>query len=51
MQIRMPAASPDDGEPRLRRVPSAVEEEVRMAAVRRYDMLDAPPDGAFDRAG
>lgn len=25
-----------------------VDEEARMAAVRRYDILDSPPDGAFD---
>jgi sigma-B regulation protein RsbU (phosphoserine phosphatase) len=25
------------------------DEEARMAAVRRYDILDTPPDGAFDR--
>ena len=25
------------------------DEEKRMAAVRRYDILDTPPDGAFDR--
>ncbi|MET7686162.1 GAF domain-containing SpoIIE family protein phosphatase [Streptomyces sp. NPDC005423] len=28
---------------------SAVEETARMDAVRRYDILDTPPDGAFDR--
>ncbi|MEU9234487.1 PP2C family protein-serine/threonine phosphatase [Streptomyces subrutilus] len=28
---------------------SAVEEAARMDAVRRYDILDTPPDGAFDR--
>ncbi|MFC9471847.1 PP2C family protein-serine/threonine phosphatase [Nocardia sp. NPDC056952] len=28
---------------------SAVEEARRMDAVRRYDILDTPPDGAFDR--
>ncbi|MFD3328862.1 PP2C family protein-serine/threonine phosphatase [Streptomyces sp. NPDC058701] len=32
-----------------RRTLSAVEEAARMAAVRRYDILDTPPDGAFDR--
>lgn len=26
-----------------------VSEPERMAAVRRYDILDTPPDGAFDR--
>jgi hypothetical protein len=26
-----------------------VEEQERLAAVRRYDILDTPPDGAFDR--
>ena len=25
------------------------DEEARLAAVRRYDILDTPPDGAFDR--
>ncbi len=38
-EVEQPApvtASPDD-------------EELRMAAVRRYDILDSPPDGAFDR--
>jgi signal transduction histidine kinase len=28
---------------------SSSEEAARMAAVRRYDILDTPPDGAFDR--
>lgn len=28
---------------------SPADEQARMAAVRRYDILDAPPDGAFDR--
>ena len=28
---------------------SAVNEEGRIAAIRRYDILDTPPDGAFDR--
>ncbi|MFJ6722628.1 MULTISPECIES: PP2C family protein-serine/threonine phosphatase [unclassified Streptomyces] len=32
-----------------RQTPSAVEEAARMDAVRRYDILDTPPDGAFDR--
>jgi len=27
----------------------ATEEQARLAAVRRYDILDTPPDGAFDR--
>lgn len=27
----------------------SVDEEQRLAAVRRYDVLDSPPDGAFDR--
>ena len=26
-----------------------MEEQERLAAVRRYDILDTPPDGAFDR--
>ncbi|MCE6995552.1 SpoIIE family protein phosphatase [Saccharothrix sp. S26] len=30
-------------------VPVPQDEERRMAAVRRYDILDTPPDGAFDR--
>ncbi|MFF8452739.1 PP2C family protein-serine/threonine phosphatase [Streptomyces leeuwenhoekii] len=42
-----PEASP--GEPRLRRGPPAEVEAARMEAVRRYDILDTPPDGAFDR--
>jgi hypothetical protein len=29
--------------------PEAADEEGRMTAVRRYDLLDTPPDGAFDR--
>jgi hypothetical protein len=29
--------------------PEAADEEGRMSAVRRYDLLDTPPDGAFDR--
>ncbi len=41
------AASPDG--PRLSQVPLAGAEAARMAAVRRYDILDTPPDGAFDR--
>lgn len=43
----VPAASPDG--PRLWPVPSADVEAARMNAVRRYDILDTPPDGAFDR--
>jgi sigma-B regulation protein RsbU (phosphoserine phosphatase) len=34
---------------RGQRALSAVEEAARMQAVRRYDILDTPPDGAFDR--
>lgn len=30
-------------------VPRPVDEAARLAAVRRYDILDSPPDGAFDR--
>ncbi|MGX1887655.1 PP2C family protein-serine/threonine phosphatase [Streptomyces sp. NPDC055287] len=48
MTARVPAASPGD-EPRLQRVPPFDEETARMEAVRRYDILDTPPDGAFDR--
>lgn len=29
--------------------PAALREQRRLAAVRRYDLLDTPPDGAFDR--
>jgi sigma-B regulation protein RsbU (phosphoserine phosphatase) len=29
--------------------PALLREQQRMAAVRRYDILDTPPDGAFDR--
>ncbi|MDG9704654.1 PP2C family protein-serine/threonine phosphatase [Streptomyces sp. DH37] len=36
------------GEP-AGRGPSPGDEEARLAAVRRYDILDTPPDGAFDR--
>jgi serine/threonine protein kinase len=37
--------------PRLTRpgAPEAADEEGRMSAVRRYDLLDTPPDGTFDR--
>lgn len=42
-----PATSPA-GKPG-RQTLSAVEEAARMDAVRRYDILDTPPDGAFDR--
>lgn len=48
MTARVPAASPEGG-PRLHRVPAVVEETARLEAVRRYDILDTPPDGAFDR--
>ncbi|MFV0136737.1 PP2C family protein-serine/threonine phosphatase [Streptomyces sp. HMX87] len=41
-------AVPSAGGP-VRRALSAVEETARMEAVRRYDILDTPPDGAFDR--
>ncbi|MFD9452554.1 PP2C family protein-serine/threonine phosphatase [Streptomyces sp. NPDC059985] len=37
------------GRPQLRSVMSSVAELARMEAVRRYDILDTPPDGAFDR--
>jgi eukaryotic-like serine/threonine-protein kinase len=30
-------------------VPVPADEDARLAAVRRYDVLDTPPDGAFDR--
>ncbi|MET9528686.1 hypothetical protein [Streptomyces coeruleorubidus] len=30
-------------------VPDPSVEAARIAAVRRYDILDTPPDGAFDR--
>jgi two-component sensor histidine kinase len=32
-----------------RREPAAEDETRRLAAVRRYDVLDTPPDGSFDR--
>ncbi|MCP3822229.1 GAF domain-containing protein [Streptomyces sp. A3M-1-3] len=48
MSTAVPAAAPG-GEPVLKCVPPAAEEAARMAAVRRYDILDTPPDGAFDR--
>ncbi|MCY0954068.1 PP2C family protein-serine/threonine phosphatase [Streptomyces sp. H27-S2] len=34
---------------RIPRAPKALVEDRRMEAVRRYDILDTPPDGAFDR--
>ncbi|MFJ6699954.1 PP2C family protein-serine/threonine phosphatase [Streptomyces sp. NPDC091272] len=43
----LPAASPDG--PWLKAVPPTDVEAARMEAVRRYDILDTPPDGAFDR--
>lgn len=49
MAAHVPAASPGEGSPRLKGVPPIAVETVRMAAVRRYDILDTPPDGAFNR--
>ncbi|MET7575658.1 GAF domain-containing SpoIIE family protein phosphatase [Streptomyces sp. NPDC005492] len=45
------ASASEDGAPdkRLHLVPDEVVEVGRMEAVRRYDILDSPPDGAFDR--
>ncbi|CAL9664561.1 PP2C family protein-serine/threonine phosphatase [Streptomyces sp. enrichment culture] len=45
------ASASEDGVPgkRLHLVPDEVVEAGRMEAVRRYDILDTPPDGAFDR--
>ncbi|MFF8675356.1 PP2C family protein-serine/threonine phosphatase [Streptomyces sp. NPDC015242] len=45
------ASASEDGVPgkRLHLVPDKVVEAGRMEAVRRYDILDTPPDGAFDR--
>ncbi|MFF9131414.1 PP2C family protein-serine/threonine phosphatase [Streptomyces sp. NPDC014806] len=45
------AAASEDGaaDKRLHLVPDEVVEVGRMEAVRRYDILDTPPDGAFDR--
>ncbi|MGK5632622.1 PP2C family protein-serine/threonine phosphatase [Streptomyces sp. URMC 123] len=43
------AAVPDGGPGQQRPALSAVEEARRLEAVRRYDILDTPPDGAFDR--
>ncbi|MDN3265763.1 SpoIIE family protein phosphatase [Streptomyces sp. CSDS2] len=45
------ASAPEDGVPgkRLHLVPDEMSEARRMEAVRRYDILDTPPDGAFDR--
>ncbi|MEU3504327.1 GAF domain-containing SpoIIE family protein phosphatase [Streptomyces hundungensis] len=45
------ASAFEDGVPgkRLHLVPDEVVEAGRMEAVRRYDILDTPPDGAFDR--
>ncbi|MET9519920.1 GAF and ANTAR domain-containing protein [Streptomyces sp. NPDC002994] len=48
MSIQVSAASP--GEPRSASCPPpGAQEAARMEAVRRYDILDTPPDGAFDR--
>ncbi|MFE9418849.1 PP2C family protein-serine/threonine phosphatase [Streptomyces griseofuscus] len=43
-----PTAEPAHG-PRPQLVPDERVEQARIAAVRRYDILDTPPDGAFDR--
>ncbi|MFF7449607.1 MULTISPECIES: SpoIIE family protein phosphatase [unclassified Streptomyces] len=45
------ASASEDGAAakRLHLVPDKVVEVGRMEAVRRYDILDTPPDGAFDR--
>lgn len=45
------ASASEDGatDKRLHLVPDEVVEGGRMEAVRRYDILDTPPDGAFDR--
>ncbi|MEV5886597.1 GAF domain-containing SpoIIE family protein phosphatase [Streptomyces sp. NPDC052020] len=45
------ASASENGVPgkRLHLVPDEVIEARRMDAVRRYDILDTPPDGAFDR--
>lgn len=43
----VPEASP--GGPQRRILTSSDAELARMEAVRRYDILDTPPDGAFDR--
>jgi sigma-B regulation protein RsbU (phosphoserine phosphatase) len=45
------ASASEDGatHKRLHLVPDEVVEVGRMEAVRRYDILDTPPDGAFDR--
>lgn len=48
MSAVVPAAIPG-GHPRQAVAPLAVQEAARMEAVRRYDVLDTPPDGAFDR--
>ncbi|HEV7624451.1 MAG TPA: protein kinase [Amnibacterium sp.] len=37
-----------DGEARAQGVPT-LNEEARLAALQRYDLLDTPPEGAFDR--
>jgi GAF domain-containing protein len=37
-----------DGEQRAQGVPT-LNEEARLAALQRYDLLDTPPEGAFDR--
>ncbi|MEV3972884.1 GAF domain-containing SpoIIE family protein phosphatase [Streptomyces sp. NPDC050698] len=45
------ASASEDGatDKRLHLVPDEIVEVGRMEAVRRYDILDTPPDGAFDR--
>ena len=47
--VLLPATQPT-GRPATRPgAPEAADEEGRMTAVRRYDLLDTPPDGTFDR--
>lgn len=45
----MPQQASASGEPDRRVVPLPAVEARRMDAVRRYSILDTPPDGAFDR--
>lgn len=45
----MPQQASASGEPDRRVVPLPAVEAHRMDAVRRYSILDTPPDGAFDR--
>lgn len=53
LSLRDPEASPSSWTPETTRPSSASEDHSvelrRLAALRRYDILDTPPDGSFDR--